>query len=443
MILALFFHSLRVCTFFPALLAGCPEDAEGSCDWSNGIDIQSEHSLFVTVPGLSDVKVQSQHRGLVTHVHVHPISRAEVSAREIRSRIKGKDTKVIIVEVQDQSASSPGGDGKESAPSSPDNSTRSAPSYPSPDNKKRNSKDDLQPTPRSNFELQRSRSESPRSKSDRRRSSSGTTEGARVHLEVGILFKQCCFVLVDELSVNQSKSQEIARVIGDNVFLAYYTMHSVDHKLGTKQALALCVGDLQIDNQMQTQAAYDFAVLFQKQDSVRIPKIDEVYFKTITVIEKLAVLKSQSLIVADLILNQIPENQYVYIQGINISILPVALFIEDTFVYEVLKIIDTFIPTRLSCDRRRPIPRRLPEVVKHSACTLSSPIRLHHLSIQPIKMLLSVHASLKLFIASDHAPLTFGRFERKDLFTTMPSLARVLAMHYASGALFRAGKWSF
>jgi vacuolar protein sorting-associated protein 13B len=54
--------------------------------------------------------------------------------------------------------------------------------------------------------------------------------------------------------------------------------------------------------------------------------------------------------------------------------------------------------------------------------------------------LISVHASLKVFIASDKTPLVFGKFEKKGLSTTSHQLVRVLAMHYASGALFRAGK---
>lgn len=68
------------------------------------------------------------------------------------------------------------------------------------------------------------------------------------------------------------------------------------------------------------------------------------------------------------------------------------------------------------------------------------PMRLQRLIIQPVHLLVSIHASLKLYIASDHTPLSFSEFERGPLCTTARQLVHALAMHYAAGALFRAGK---
>ena len=56
-----------------------------------------------------------------------------------------------------------------------------------------------------------------------------------------------------------------------------------------------------------------------------------------------------------------------------------------------------------------------------------------------LSLQLSVHASMKLFIASDNTPLSFSRFERRAVFTSAYQMTRGVAMHYASGALFRAG----
>lgn len=71
--------------------------------------------------------------------------------------------------------------------------------------------------------------------------------------------------------------------------------------------------------------------------------------------------------------------------------------------------------------------------------TLVQPVRLQRLTIQPISLLVSIHASLKLYIASDHTPLSFSLFERGPVCTTARQLVHALAMHYAAGALFRAG----
>lgn len=75
-----------------------------------------------------------------------------------------------------------------------------------------------------------------------------------------------------------------------------------------------------------------------------------------------------------------------------------------------------------------------------SVQVLVHPVRLQRLSIQPVHLLVSIHASLKLYIASDHTPLSFSVFERGPVFTTARQLVHALAMHYAAGALFRAGR---
>lgn len=78
--------------------------------------------------------------------------------------------------------------------------------------------------------------------------------------------------------------------------------------------------------------------------------------------------------------------------------------------------------------------------VLHSVQALVHPVRLQKLTIQPVNLLVSIHASLKLYIASDHTPLSFSLFERGPLCTTARQLVHALAMHYAAGALFRAGR---
>lgn len=78
--------------------------------------------------------------------------------------------------------------------------------------------------------------------------------------------------------------------------------------------------------------------------------------------------------------------------------------------------------------------------VVQSMQALLQPVRLQRLTIQPVNLLVSIHASLKLYIASDHTPLSFSVFERGPVFTTARQLVHALAMHYAAGALFRAGR---
>uniref|UniRef100_A0A3B3X5Y6 Vacuolar protein sorting 13 homolog B n=1 Tax=Poecilia mexicana TaxID=48701 RepID=A0A3B3X5Y6_9TELE len=120
---------------------------------------------------------------------------------------------------------------------------------------------------------------------------------------------------------------------------------------------------------------------------------------------------------------------------------PARVYIEDTFVYYIKTLFDTYIPSRPAEPKRAREPGALilPEQVPQSVQALVHPVRLQRLSIQPVHLLVSIHASLKLYIASDHTPLSFSVFERGPVFTTARQLVHALAMHYAAGALFRAG----
>lgn len=146
---------------------------------------------------------------------------------------------------------------------------------------------------------------------------------------------------------------------------------------------------------------------------------------------------------------------------------PARVYIEDTFVYYIKTLFYTYIPDGAKAEARtgpnlgaapalpEQVPAHLPyqrgrmfvatktsalsTQVLQSAGALVSPVRLQRLTIQPVSLLVSIHASLKLYIASDHTPLSFSLFERGPVCTTARQLVHALAMHYAAGALFRAG----
>lgn len=70
---------------------------------------------------------------------------------------------------------------------------------------------------------------------------------------------------------------------------------------------------------------------------------------------------------------------------------------------------------------------------------LKRPLRLASLTLDPVWLLLSVHSSMRLYIALDRSPLQFTQFCRRSVFTTSYNLGHTLSMHYLSGAIFGAG----
>ena len=76
---------------------------------------------------------------------------------------------------------------------------------------------------------------------------------------------------------------------------------------------------------------------------------------------------------------------------------------------------------------------------KMAASSLAKPLFLESLDIEPINVLVSLHASVKAFVGLDQSPLQFGGYHRQFVRTTSFALGQSIARHYISGTLFRAG----
>merc|ERR1719266_1123603 len=77
--------------------------------------------------------------------------------------------------------------------------------------------------------------------------------------------------------------------------------------------------------------------------------------------------------------------------------------------------------------------------IKMAARSLARPLLFESLDIQPINVLVSLHASVKAFVGLDQSPLHFGGYHRQFVRTTSFALGQSIARHYISGTLFRAG----
>ncbi|XP_072317743.1 intermembrane lipid transfer protein VPS13B-like isoform X2 [Eucyclogobius newberryi] len=196
---------------------------------------------------------------------------------------------------------------------------------------------------------------------------------------------------------------------------------------------------LQVDNQLYNRASFHFPVLLcQDQrgaaESVVLWSGDNDPFDSPEALEEFkrsCFLTLQVNLAAD----------RCTIEEVIFHLQPARVYLEDTFVYYIKTLFHTYIPAaaeRSNTERLGPAPG-VPEQVLQSVQALVHPVRLQRLAIEPVNLLVSIHASLKLYIASDHTPLSFSLFERGPLFTTARQLVHALAMHYAAGALFRAG----
>ena len=369
--------------------------------WSNGIDVKSEHDIFVHIPELSDVKVHIEKVGHTTHIFIDPVSRAEISAKEIRSRIRGKETIVVLETkkeklVEKESRREGKTEGEALTRSESLSAVRA-----------------MKPTPLRPFLM-----------------------------KVIVVCKNACFILLDESSLPEVTS-ELLRATATNLCALYYPSDLYDPfrqmRPHVRYSLGVSCGDLQIDNQMYGIGNYDFPVIFLKQAHLAEPDFGDKFF-CLSSAEQFKEVKQRSLLTLQMALCTDLRARQTSMLGVSLTLKPVSVCVEDTFVYDILDKMSRFVRTKLSHDKQEPIRElHIPRGVWCTAMALSHPIRMDHLTIEPIELLLSVHASLKLFIASDNSPLSFSKFAKDAICTNASQLVRTVAMHYASGALYRAG----
>ncbi|KAK6186959.1 hypothetical protein SNE40_006214 [Patella caerulea] len=347
--------------------------------WSLGVDLAAGNT-FIKLPQVADLKVKIKKTSGIFEVELEPVGKAEISAREIRSRLKGGNITFTVSETDKK----------------PIESETGAELKPIMKSKKSSVKD--------------------------------TTD-----IMIGCNVDQFSLVVLDELS-SQDTVGEVIHLNMEDLFIGTYPVASQDKRF----CLAVCVGNVHLDNQLYGLGQFDFPVILLPQGKTkRLSTAGDI--DNLSVIEKHAICKLSSFVNFQVVLSSDSLDHSV-LESLDLSVKPISVYIDDMYIYRILKEIEILLPTILSTNIPEPITwRYLHSNIKQTATCLSQPIRIQHLSIQPIKMLLSVHASLKLFLAADHTPLSFGGFERNNLSTTNYQLIRALAMHYASAAIFRAG----
>lgn len=120
------------------------------------------------------------------------------------------------------------------------------------------------------------------------------------------------------------------------------------------------------------------------------------------------------------------------IDNMRVNIQPCEMYLEDTFVYRLAAVIDSYIPPSKSS------VARLDDVTKVALHVLH-PMRACNVEVGELSLLLSVHASVKVFLAADHIPLVLGRYKCQSTQTVQKEFVRSMLYHYATQALVRAG----
>ncbi|XP_041104665.1 vacuolar protein sorting-associated protein 13B-like isoform X3 [Polyodon spathula] len=260
-----------------------------------------------------------------------------------------------------------------------------------------------------------------------------------------VLLCEVSLVVYDDIT-NHKASAELLRLTLSKILLNMAPARGLGAEaregLPDLYAVEVYCASLQGDNQLYNRSSFHFPVLLcqeQKTDTLQWSRDSN---PTVS-IKDLEEYKHSCFLQLCLSLSETRDSGF-GVDQVTFEIKPARLYVEDTFVYYIKTLFHTYIPDRAL--GKKPVKTLsslgalvLPEQVEQSIQALVNPVKLQKLTIQPVNLLVSIHASLKLYIASDHTPLSFSLFERGLIYTTARQLIHALAMHYAAGALFRAG----
>lgn len=253
-------------------------------------------------------------------------------------------------------------------------------------------------------------------------------------LSLRVFIKSFVFSLQTNNPDRDYLKTEVCNMYMDDVVLAYDDNED-------QRELNLQMPNLQVDNQLYSSGKYDFPVLLCSQQLyTRNCNIPQVY-------DLNAVYRRQAEQKAVSLLTFTFYEDEMQLQSGRCQLQPLRVYIEDAYLNQLL---DTLVECESSNSvYTPPVPSEriclevgeclLPNEVVAQALYISEPLRLNSFVVDPLSLLLSVHTSSHLYIALDHSPLSFSRYERHQILTVPLRFGQNLGLHYLSGAIFGAG----
>lgn len=298
-------------------------------------------------------------------------------------------------------------------------------------------------------------------------------QGNHRQIQLNFSINKISLSLMDELN-NICYFHEILRLTIDKINLLFY-QHFIDiEPYLHQQQFYASIDQLQIDNQcFSSKNNYDFPVILMSKDEKRISKKKiNLYEKPDTVeINPLlsnhhrqnstssidtTLTEDQSLPPAFDSLthnhkitrtNLLNNNQTKFFNlhfhrinerfiKIDFQIQSFDVYIEDHYIYILLKIFSHLLPLDLN------IPKYLqdndPRIELIENEILKTPFVCESLYIGPIDIIISVHASLKVYIGCHQLPIYIDKFQKNFIYSTNKQLLTLITRHYFMSLLTRS-----
>lgn len=191
---------------------------------------------------------------------------------------------------------------------------------------------------------------------------------------------------------------------------------------------SLKLNAVQLDNQLD---GYEFPVVVITDDNRAKPRSDRRQPGSYTT-------TSKPFLMIQVKYEPATDSSSVFIRSVVVGIEPLTAFLEDTLVYRLLNSAESFLPP-LHASNSTPNPPDPPETVMCVVNSLLQPLVIGEFTIQPITIHLTLHASIKLFVAMDDTPLNLSSLQIRPVFADGSSFARNVLYHYVTAVLFKVG----
>ncbi|XP_076265664.1 vacuolar protein sorting 13B isoform X3 [Rhynchophorus ferrugineus] len=415
------------------------ENEPSNIEWSAGVSIVNNNTLFIRVPYYGDVRLIIHNTACITFVTIESGSQVEISARDIRVRLSMRQAeknqplykanreleKFIKNTVHEDSVST----------ISTTESPTKLPSFQS-----------LPTVSEHNQQLQikkLNRDQTTCRHLDHKKTILTNTiymkEGWK-SFTFNVYIQSIVVCLWSDAENDDRELFEVSSLTCDNIMVAASQTEQLDVRVS--------VSDIQLDNQLVTRESYDFPVVLISQELRQIKKVNILNMTMEQLVETFA---QDAMHVAEFVLeswrNESANKSYTGIKSLKVNISPISCFVEDIFITRLMQHLKTFNVDLVLWSTHKNIFRpsfnsslvNVPELVSWQCAILAHPLIIRSFSVSPLSVLLSIHSSMKIYIALDQSPLQFSKFERKRLYTTPYRLGHALTMHYLSGAIFGAG----
>ncbi|XP_068695500.1 intermembrane lipid transfer protein VPS13B-like isoform X2 [Montipora foliosa] len=250
----------------------------------------------------------------------------------------------------------------------------------------------------------------------------------RSFINADLFVCQFSMTIIDEVTSFRNP-YEVMRLTAEGLALT----HSIDDRFKdcdrACRELTIRIGSFQVDNQLKGDT-YEFSAILIPNNTpwssrkAPLPRRQS----TRSRVKPLAIVRCRY--------EQTGSGSDVFLRCLDLSLEPVTLYLEDSFLYRVGDMLASFLPPLLYFAETTSTP--LSKVLDVTQSTIH-PFSVGELNIAPVTLNVTLHASVKLFVSVDDSPLSLGRFNLSPVFLPSSALIQKLTYHYSTAALFKAG----